>query len=186
MPSDPWWVRRPPPPPIQPMEQPKHPLTTAQKATGLAAIIGTVAAGVLYVTIPDDEGTRLKAYRDIVGVWTICTGDTKNVSPGQVATKAECEARLERQLIAHAEPVMSCIPTLREEGRDYQRAAVVSLAYNVGVRAVCRSTVARRMNARDFRGGCDAILMWDRAGGRQVRGLTLRRQRERAICLRNL
>lgn len=147
----------------------KQPLSTGQKATGLAAIIGTVAAGVLYVSIPEDEGTELKAYRDIVGVWTICTGDTANVRPGQVATKAECETRLERQLIAHAEPVMACIPTLREDGRDYQRAAVVSLAYNVGVRAVCRSTVARRMNARNWRGGCDAILMWDRAGGRQVR-----------------
>lgn len=166
------------------MQQPRRGITGKQ--AGLAGIIGTVAAGILYITIPEDEGTRYKAYRDIVGVWTICQGDTKDVRPGQVASQAECRERLEQQLIAHAEPVMRCIPTLRQEGRDYQRAAVVSLAYNVGVRAVCNSTVARRMNAGNFRGGCDAILMWDRAGGRQIRGLTLRRQRERAICLRGL
>lgn len=156
------------------------------KVKTLAGILGLIAAGTLYVSIPRDEGERYRAYRDIAGVWTICNGDTEDVKPGQVATKAECQARLERQLIAHAEPVMACIPTLREPGRDYQRAAVVSLAYNVGVGNVCRSTVARRMRARDFRGGCDAILMWNRAGGRVVRGLVLRRQRERAVCLRGL
>jgi lysozyme len=184
MPSDPWWVRRPPP--IQPMEQPKRPLTTGQKAGGLAAIIGTVAAGVLYVSIPEDEGTRYKAYRDIAGIWTICTGDTANVKPGQVATKAECEARLERQLIAHAEPVMRCTPRLAEEGRDYQRAAAVSLAYNIGTGAYCRSSIDRAFDAGNWRAGCDAFLRFRFAGGREVRGLLLRRQRERAICLRGL
>lgn len=152
----------------------------------LAAIVGATAAAILYVSIPEDEGTRHQAYRDIVGVWTICTGDTEDVRPGQVASKAECEARLERQLIAHAEPVMRCVPTLREDGRDHQRAAAVSLAYNIGTGAFCRSTAARRFNARDWRGGCDAFLMWNKAGGRVIRGLVLRRQRERAICLRGL
>lgn len=152
----------------------------------LASIIGVVAAGVLYVSIPEDEGTRYKAYRDIVGVWTICQGDTKDVRPGQVATKAECQARLERQLIAHAEPVMQCTPELRKKGRDYQRAAAVSLAYNIGVNAYCRSTVDRRFDAGNIRGACDAFLMWVKAGGKTVRGLVLRRQRERAICLRGI
>ena len=152
----------------------------------LVAIIGAIAAAGLYVSIPDDEGTRNKAYRDIVGVWTICTGDTKNVNPGQVASDVECQDRLERQLIDHAEPVMACTPTLKEEGRDYQRWAAVSLAYNIGTGASCRSSVARRFNARNWRGGCNALLMWDKAGGRQIRGLTLRRQREREICLKGL
>lgn len=168
---------------IQPMQQPA---SGNGKRAGLAAVIGTVAAGLLYVSIPEDEGTRYKAYRDIVGVWTICQGDTKNVTPGQVATKAECQERLERQLIAHAEPVMRCTPRLAEEGRDYQRAAAVSLAYNVGVGAYCRSSVDRHFDAGRWRQGCDALMMWNKAGGREIRGLTLRRQREREVCLRGL
>lgn len=184
----PWWTRQPPQP-IQPMQQ-KQPLSTGQKATGLAAIIGTVAAGVLYVSIPEDEGTELKAYRDIAGYWTICNGDTANVRPGQVATREECRERLERQLIAHAAPVMRCTPRLAEEGRDYQRAAAVSLAYNVGVANYCRSSVDRNFDAGNWRAGCDSLLAWNKArvNGRirEVRGLTLRRQRERAICLRGL
>ena len=39
------------------------------------------------------EGSENKAYRDIVGVLTICSGDTRNVRPGQVATDAECNDR---------------------------------------------------------------------------------------------
>jgi lysozyme len=165
----------------------------AQRGPGrktLAGIVGLTAAGILFVTIPKDEGTEYKAYRDIAGIWTICNGDTANVRPGQVASQAECQERLERQLIAHAAPVMACTPRLRDEGRDYQRAAAVSLAYNIGVGAYCRSTVDRRFDAGDIRGACNAFLSWDKArvNGqlRSVRGLTLRRQREREMCLRGV
>lgn len=190
--AEPWWTRvvRVPPQPIQPMEQPKQPLTTGQKATGLAAIIGTVAAGVLYVSIPEDEGTRYKAYRDIAGIWTICIGDTANVRPGMVETPEGCRVRLEAQLVNHAIPVMACTPRLAEPGRDYQRAAAVSLAYNIGVGAYCRSSVDRNFDAGNWRAGCDAFLAWNKArvNGvlRPVLGLTRRRERERAICLRGL
>lgn len=152
----------------------------------LVALLGAVAAAGLLVTIPEDEGTRYTAYRDIVGVWTICQGDTKNVAPGMVETKAGCQKRLEQQLLAHAKPVMACTPRLREEGRDYQRWAAVSLAYNIGTGAYCRSSVDRNFDAGQWRAGCDAFLKWNRAGGREIRGLTLRRQRERAICLKGL
>jgi len=172
----------------------------------LVAMVGAAAAIMLATMIPHDESGRvvqasvaddgsllvehkrgpqyLRAYADIVGVWTICDGDTKNVRPGMVETEAGCAKRLEQQLIAHAAPVLKCVPGLR--GRDNQLAASVSFAYNVGVAGFCRSTAARRFNAGNWRGGCDAFLMWNKAGGRVVRGLTLRRERERALCLKGL
>jgi lysozyme len=127
-----------------------------------------------------------KAYADIVGVWTICDGDTKNVRPGMVETEAGCTKRLEQQLVAHAKPVLSCVPALARPERQNQLVASVSLAYNIGTAGFCRSTAARRFNAGDWRGGCDAFLRWNRAGGREVRGLTLRRQRERNLCMKGL
>ena len=159
---------------------------TPARGRTLVAVIGAMAAASLYASIPADEGEELGAYRDIVGVWTICNGDTNDVRPGMVETKAGCRTRLERQLIRHAEPVMACSPRLKEAGRDYQRAAAVSLAYNVGVAAYCRSSVDRHFDAGRWRQGCDALLMWNKAGGKAVRGLTLRRQRERAVCLKGL
>lgn len=150
----------------------------------LAAVIGVSAAAILTPLVMQWEGRETTAYKDIVGVWTICDGDTKDVRPGQVATEAECNARLERQLIAHAEPVLACTPSLRD--RPNQLAAAASLAYNVGTAAYCRSTVDRRFDAGDYRGGCNALLAWNKAGGREIKGLTNRRRAERTICLRGL
>lgn len=156
----------------------------------LFVIVGGAAATLLFSLIPREEGMEYRAYRDIAGVWTICAGDTYDVRAGQTETVAGCQKRLERQLIAHAEPVMACTPTLRKAGRDYQRAAAVSLAYNIGTNAYCKSSVARRFNAGDFKGACDAFLMWSKARVKgqlvEVRGLRLRRERERLICLRGV
>jgi lysozyme len=174
--------------------------------SALVALVGSAVAIALATQIPHDESGRtvkatvtddgallvdhikgpqyLRAYLDIVDVPTICDGDTKGVRVGMVETEAGCTARLERQLIAHAAPVLKCVPGLK--GRDNQLVASVSLAYNIGTSGFCRSTVARRFNAGNWRGGCDAMLMWNKAGGREIRGLTLRRQRERAICLKGI
>lgn len=170
------------------MNQPaSNTVTQPKQSKGpLVALLGVIAAGGLYMTIPEDEGTRYRAYKDIVDVWTICQGDTKNVAPGMVETKEGCQKRLESQLIAHAKPVMACTPRLAEEGRDYQRWAAVSLAYNIGTGAYCRSSIDRNFDAGQWRAGCDAIMKYRFAGGREVKGLTKRRERERAICLRGL
>ena len=150
----------------------------------LAALLGAPAAAALMATIALWEGYEPTGYRDLVGVPTACWGYTADVEVGRTYDHAECEARLERQALAHVEPVLRCTPGLA--GRPDQLIAAGSLAYNIGPRAYCRSTVARRFNAGDLKGGCDAFLMWNKAGGRVVRGLANRRRHEREICLRGL
>lgn len=184
--------------PISPLEAMRQrnvaagrpPELTAGQKSGLAAIVGTVAAGLLYVTIPKDEGMVYVGYLDIANIPTKCAGDTKGVVVGKRYTKEQCRESLDRQLVAHAKPVMQCTPALRKDGMDYQRAAAVSLAYNIGPAAYCRSTVDKRFDAGDTRGACNAFLAWNRArvngALRPVRGLTLRRERERELCLRGL
>lgn len=150
---------------------------------GLAAVVGGAAAAIMVPLVERWEGTELKPYRDVVGVWTVCTGDTSGVDPDKIYTKAECEARLERQLIAHATPVLKCVPALKDKPNAL--AASASLAYNIGPSAFCRSTPARRFRAGQWKAGCDGFLLWNRAGGREIRGLTNRRKAERVICLRD-
>lgn len=176
--------------PAEPPSQPT-PSNGLQGTKGpLAAIVGAVAATSLFASVPREEGTEYKAYRDIAGILTVCNGDTEDVHPGLIETPEGCRQRLEKQLVAHARPVMACTPSLSETGRDWQRAAAVSLAYNIGVGAWCRSTADRRFDAGNWRGGCDAFLSWSKArvNGqlRTVQGLLSRRQRERAICLRGI
>ncbi len=146
------------------------------------AQIGLLAGGALALAVPlisKWEGRKLDPYRDIGGVWTVCDGETR--VPMRRYTHAECDAMLQKAAGEFQEQVLRCTPVLAD--RPYQLAAATSLAYNIGASAYCRSTVARRFNAGDTKGACDAFLMWRFAGGREVRGLLNRRKDERRICL---
>lgn len=61
--------------------------------------------------------------------------------------------------------------------------AYVSLVYNIGADAFCRSTLVRLLNAGNYQAACDQILRWDRFQGKPLRGLTIRRQVERQKCM---
>jgi len=193
---------------------PPQPVETGRfgKAGTFAALFAVIGAATAIV-VPETqrwEGREYVAYRDIANVLTICDGDTTNVRAGQRADDAECDSRLAKGLVAHAKPVMRCVPGLAAPERLQQRAASVVLAYNIGPTGYCGSSIARRFNAGDWRGGCDAILLWNKArvpanqveryrkrgevctrqpDGRwlcTVRGLTNRREAERKICLTGL
>lgn len=136
-----------------------------------------------------DDPAMHCAYLDIVGVPTLCYGETKGVRLGQRATDAECRAKLVKRLrgdfraslheyFTEATRAMRLTPE-----RD---AAYVSLAYNVGIRGAGRSTATRRLNAGDIAGGCKALTWWNRAGDRIVRGLVNRRAHEYKLCMKGL
>jgi len=152
--------------------------------SGLLAIVGAAAAATLLAFTPVQEGRVLKTYRDIGGVLTYCDGATENAQAGKSYTPAQCDAQLDRDLERHAAGIAKCIPMDRLT--DGQRVAFVDAAFNIGVSAFCGSSMARRANAGDMAGACDALLLWNRAGGREVAGLTKRRQRERELCRRGL
>lgn len=154
------------------------------RAAVSAAVIAASVAGSI-ATVKHFEGRELRAYRDVVGVWTICYGETLNVQPGDTATTEECDRRLADRLYHFSAAISRCLP------RDLpveMRAAFTSTAYNIGINAFCRSSMSRRAMAGDLRGACDALLMWDkgRVNGvlQRIRGLTRRRQAERELCLR--
>jgi len=153
---------------------------TKNKKT-LAAILGSVtAAAALYSFTPKHEETVLKTYKDLGGVLTYCTGATEDAQWGKTYTKEECVAQLDYDLARHAEGMLKCTKVPLTEG---QKIAFTDFTFNVGVSAYCSSTVARKANAGDVRGSCEALLMWDKVNGKPVRGLTKRRQEERKICL---
>lgn len=154
----------------------------AGKPGALVAIAGAGCAALLVPFVGAWEGKRNAPYRDIVGVQTVCFGETR--VPMRTYTDLECEAMLAEGLADFAKPVLARNPTLA--GHAPQLAAATSLAYNIGPANYARSTVARRFSAGDWRGACDAFLLWNKAGGRVVRGLVRRRQAERELCLRDL
>lgn len=132
------------------------------------------------------EGMRTAAYRDPVGIPTICFGETLNVKMGDTATPAECEAMLVNRLQQFHAELQRCLPRLDQFPAEVQ-AALVSWSYNVGTGAACGSTLVRKAKAGDLRGACNELRKWDKArvGGHLVPlpGLTRRRAEEHALCL---
>lgn len=169
---------RKPPQGIQPMELPK---STPPKSA-LVALIGTAAAGALITTVSMWEGKSNDPYKDIVGVATVCYGETK-VSMRRYSDE-ECRAMLEESLVGYARPVLERNPELA--GHPNQLAATVSLAYNIGPANYRKSTVAKRFSAGQWRSACDNFLAWQYAGGKPVKGLLNRRRHERELCLKGL
>ena len=92
----------------------------------LAGIVVAATAAFLFSTVPQHESIRLVGYLDPVGIPTKCMGDTTNVVVGRRYSDAECRESLERQLIAHAEPVLRCTPVLK--GHTYQLAGPQSVS----------------------------------------------------------
>lgn len=122
------------------------------------------------------EGVHLTSYRDIVGVWTICWGETKGIGPGMRRTLAECDAMLQRRVVAdYFLPLVRGVKGFTEAPVSVQ-ASLTSGAYNFGTGAALRSTAARRVGERRYREACEAQTAFNKAGGRVVRGLVLRRE----------
>lgn len=147
----------------------------------LVALVGAAAAAALLVLTPKFEGTKYTTYRDMGGVLTYCTGATEDAAWGRTYTPEQCRAQLDHDLARHALGIAQCIPLARLT--DGQRVAFVDAAYNIGVAGFCGSSMARLTNAGDMTGACNALLLWNKVGGKEVRGLTRRRQAERELCL---
>lgn len=130
------------------------------------------------------EGLYTHAYKDSVGVPTICYGVTnadRPVKMGDTASKADCEKWLAEDMPRYKAQVDKCVHVAMP---PHRYAAIISFTYNVGGGALCKSSVARKLNAGDVTGGCNALLLYDRAEGQVLRGLTNRRKAEREWCLR--
>lgn len=156
-------------------------MSRLKKITGGVAVV-TTAGALAIANVGGFEGLRTYAYQDVVGVWTACYGETKGIRPGMKFSKEDCNNMLVDSLVEHETGMRKCM-SAPDAISDKTYVAFLSFTYNVGVGAFCKSTLHRKLNAGDVRGACDELLKWNRAGGRVVKGLTIRRAKERALCL---
>lgn len=160
------------------MRKPKHRITTV--SDNLVDFVAGFEGG-------QSADGRFRPYRDAVGVWTIGYGETQGAirvlqgrTPSWSATKAKrvLKRRLNRDYAKH---VRALNLPLRQSYFD----ALVSFVYNVGPGGIAPSTtVGRELRRRHFGKAADALLMWDKAGGRTLAGLTRRRRAERRMAYR--
>lgn len=141
--------------------------------------------GLALTMVAAFEGLYTHAYKDVVGVTTVCYGVTNADRPvrmGDKYTVAECKDMLAEDLPRYAKMVDKCIHVPMP---PHRYASMVSFVYNVGEGNLCKSSVARYMNAGQVTRACDSLMLWNKAGGRVIRGLTIRRSQERVDCKRN-
>lgn len=131
------------------------------------------------------EGLRTTAYRDVTGVPTVCFGETRGVHMGDKYSVSDCKDMLGERLQEFSRKISACMRD-PDHVPDSTYIAFLSFSYNVGAAGACHSTAMRKLNAGDIRGACDAMLSWDKAGGRVVQGLVNRREEERRVCLRGV
>lgn len=131
------------------------------------------------------EGLRTKPYHDPGdGRLTVCYGETEREMRSYTAQ--ECMTLLtDRQSTNYAPAVLKCVPAFADDRRRYAFAASIDAAYNAGVAAFCRSSMARAFNAGQWKQGCNLFAGWYvTAGGKKLAGLVRRREAERALCLK--
>jgi lysozyme len=124
------------------------------------------------------EGTRLVAYQDVKGIWTIGTGHTADVRPNMVITDDQAMAYL-RQDVQWAEQVVNREVTVDLNQNQFD--ALVCFVFNVGSGNFCKSTLLRKLNSGDYDGASEQFLAWDKAGGVVVSGLLRRRTAEQDL-----
>lgn len=149
----------------------------------IAASIGGGAIAIATVMLSGQgglEGREYVAYRDIVGVLTVCDGHTgQDIIPGKRYSDKECDALTRKDLSRIAAQVD---PHIKVAVTETQRAAIYSWAYNVGTTAAINSTLLKKINARDYAGACAELKRWVYAGGQKWKGLINRRDVEYQVC----
>lgn len=130
------------------------------------------------------EGLSLTAYRCAAGVWTIGYGHTgtvkgKPIASGTKITKAQAEELLQGDLNHFWDFVNNedYVPAADSFGEN-QKAALCSFAFNCGENAL--KTLCRNRSKAEI---AEALLLYNKAGGQVLTGLTQRRQAERSLFL---
>ena len=148
------------------------------RRTGIATLALSATA---LVALALSEGYTGKAVQPLPGDKpTIGFGTTDGVRMGDTITPPKALERKLRDVQAFEGAIKQCVRVPLSQG-EYD--AYVSLAYNIGSKAFCGSTLVRELNAGNYDAACKQILRWDKFKGKPVRGLTLRREREYQTCI---
>ena len=133
------------------------------------------------------EGWRAQLYDDAVGHCTIGYGHLVHAGPttdadrkgpfGKGITKAKGMELLHQDAQRMVQAVRDSVTVKLTQG---QFDALVSFTFNVGAGNLRKSTLLKRVNAKDP-GAADEFAKWNKAGGKVFAGLTRRRAAEAAL-----
>lgn len=143
------------------------------------SLLGISMLGLASIT--QYEGFRENAYLDVGGVPTIGYGSTENVHIGDRIDENGATRRLISDLMSEYHPAINnCIEVPLNQ---FEYDAYISLTYNIGSNAFCKSTLVKLLNQGKYTEACEQILKWNKVKGRIIPGLVNRREKEYKMCL---
>ena len=142
--------------------------------------------------IQEFESFEANPYLDSARVWTIGYGSTYYPN-GKKVTKYDNPINrlyaetIQRNVIKNDfEPVINeVLKNEIEKGFITQNMfdAILSLTYNIGVNGFKKSSVLRWLKQGDKENASNAFLLWNKSGGKVLKGLVNRRKKERELFL---
>lgn len=120
------------------------------------------------------EGLRLIAYKDPTGIWTIGYGHTSNVTPSMKITEDQADAFLQQDLATAEKAVNDKCKDLSLNENEFS--ALVSFTYNCGP-----GNLTKLIKNRSKDQISDALLLYNKAGGKTLQGLVRRREAEQKL-----
>jgi len=140
------------------------------------------ALELLIKLIKESEGCKLKAYKDCVGVITIGYGQTKGIKEGMVWTQNQADEDLIKTALEVLNQAIKASPILATVNMEKQ-AAIADFVYNLGIGSYTSSTLKKKVDVGDWISAAVEIKRWDKAGGKVLKGLTIRRNKEAKLIL---
>ena len=144
------------------------------------------AAGLLMIAM--HEGFSPTPYKDTGGVVTNGFGNA-TITPNKSVTVVQALGDLKLNTSEAGKAVTRCVTWPITQG---QYDAYVSMAFNVGAGAFCKSTMSKKANAGDRVGSCKEFDRWVYVAGKDCRikqnncsGIVSRRKAEQELCLQD-
>jgi lysozyme len=129
------------------------------------------------------EGFKSKPYLCPAGIATIGYGSTyysdgRRVTLGDSPMDESTARALLMMELEHTylPGVLRNCPTLIMDERKCN--AIVDFCYNLGIGRLQTSTLKRKINANDWEGAKEQLMLWTKGGGKVLSGLVKRRQAE--------
>lgn len=132
------------------------------------------------------EGFSSTPYLDIAKIPTIGYGfthyldDTKVKLSDKALSLEQAENILKLSLKKYENIINE---NVKVQLNQNQFDALASFVYNVGGTAFKNSTLLKKLNQVDYLGAAEEFLRWNKAGGAENKGLTRRREAEKALFL---
>ena len=136
-----------------------------------------------YDLIKEFEGCKLEAYPDPgtgAEPITIGVGHTGGITLGTVITQEQADEYLVSD-VSHAANAVNQMVSGKITQNQFD--ALVSFAFNLGTGNLRNSTLLKKLNSGDIQGAADQFLVWNKAAGHVMAGLTRRREAERILFL---